>query len=271
MQQLFHFSDLDARSFLSSVQSSTIDLVLTDPPYIISKNTGMQAARAAKAALAAEGKKHKNHQLAVQTDFGPWDKSFTMSELDHCLVEAFRVLRTGGTIIVFFDLWKLSELKSSLEKAGFKQLRFIEWIKTNPVPINSKVNYLTNAREMALVAVKGGKPTFNSEYDNGTYFHPIYQGSKGERFHPTQKSVPMTEELIIKHSNHGDVVLDMFAGSGTTGVAAILRGRQFVGCEPNPAYYSKAQARLSETVPLPPMTAQELKDFATSKRKPVKK
>ena len=62
-----------------------------------------------------------------------------------------------------------------MEKCGFKQIRFIEWIKTNPQPLNSKVNYLTNCREIALLGIKKSKPTFNSKYDNGLYDNEIYQ------------------------------------------------------------------------------------------------
>ena len=54
----------------------------------------------------------------------------------------FRVLKNGGTLIVFFDIWKITPLKEIMEKIGFKQIRFIEWIKTNPQPLNSKINYL---------------------------------------------------------------------------------------------------------------------------------
>lgn len=64
------------------------------------------------------------------------------------------------------------------KKAGFRQLRFIEWVKTNPVPLNSSLNYLTNAREIALVGVKGANPTFNSQYDNGIYCYSINHSKK---------------------------------------------------------------------------------------------
>jgi DNA modification methylase len=146
-------------------------------------------------------------------------------------------------MICFYDLWKITELAQTMEAAKFKQLRFLEWVKTNPVPINQSVNYLTNAREIALLGVKGGKPTFNSKYDNGIYEYPI-EHSKG-RFHPTQKSLKLIRELIEKHSNPGDTVLDCFAGSCTTGVAALELGRSFVGCELDPGYFSQAQTRLS--------------------------
>ena len=145
-------------------------------------------------------------------------------------------------MICFYDLWKVTSLRDYFESAKFKQIRFIEWIKTNPVPLNSKTNYLTNAREIAVVGVKGGKPTFHSEYDNGVYSYPICH-DKG-RFHPTQKPVALLEELIEKHSNEGDLVLDCFAGSASTAVAAYNQNRDFIGCELSKEYFDKAMNRL---------------------------
>jgi site-specific DNA-methyltransferase (adenine-specific) len=139
----------------------------------------------------------------------------------------------------------------------FKQIRFIEWIKTNPQPINSKVNYLTNCREIALLGIKKSKPTFNSKYDNGIYKHPL-QGGRN-RFHPTQKSLPLFQELIEKHSNEGDIVLDCFAGSATTAIAAMNTGRNFVGCELDEEYYQKSLKRIEEkrlTLTTQPVTLQ---------------
>ena len=103
----------------------------------------------------------------------------------------------------------------------------IEWIKTNPQPLNSKTNYLTNSREIAITCIKGSKPTFNSKYDNGIYHYPL-QGGKN-RFHPTQKSLKLFEDLIEKHSNEGDTVLDTFLGSGTTLIACKNTNRNFKG------------------------------------------
>ena len=140
-------------------------------------------------------------------------------------------------MIMFFDLWKITVLKEIMEKYKFKQIRFLEWIKTNPQPINSKVNYLTNSREIALLCVKGGKPTFNSKYDTGIYNFPLQGGKK--RFHPTQKSLPLFEELIKKHSNEGDLVLDTFLGGGTTALACKNTNRNFKGCEISKEYYDK--------------------------------
>lgn len=179
-------------------------------------------------------------------DFGEWDKEF--SGLETVIKEGYRILRDGGTFICFYDLWKITPLKEFFEKYKYKQIRYIEWLKTNPVPINSKINYLTNSREIAVSAIKKSKPTFNSSYDNGLYQYPICQ-DKG-RFHPTQKPLAFMETLINKHSNEGDIVLDCFAGSCTTGVAALNTNRSFIGCEVNPEYYNKSIQRLQPILPL---------------------
>ena len=141
-----------------------------------------------------------------------------------------------------FELRKKIAINSPIVKAGFKQIRLVEWIKTNPQPINSSVNYLTNCREIALLGIKKTKPTFNSKYDKGIYSYPL-QGGK-DRFHPTQKSLPLFEDLIQKHSNEGDIVLDCFAGSATTAIAAIKTNRKFTGCELDKEYFTKAKERI---------------------------
>ncbi len=219
--------------FLKTIASNSVDLVLIDPPYEVSRDTNFQAGK-------ETGK--DTDRFRVSMDFGDWDNNFT--GLDEVIKECYRVLKKGGTFICFYDLWKITTLKEYMELAKFKQFRFIEWIKTNPVPLNSKTNYLTNSREIALVGVKGGNPTFNSEYDNGIYKYPICH-DKG-RFHPTQKPLALISELIEKHSGKGDLVLDCFSGSGTTAVAAAKTGRRFVGCEISKEYFEKSEKRIKE-------------------------
>ena len=227
------FNNQSCFELLASLENKTIDLVLIDPPYNISRPTNFQS---------GEETGKDTDRFRVSMDFGEWDKNFTGLEI--AIRECFRVLKDGGTMICFYDLWKIETLKSYLEAAGFVQIRFIEWIKTNPVPINSKINYLTNSREVAVLGVKKSKPTFHSEYDNGIYQYPICQ-DKG-RFHPTQKPLALIADLINKHSNEGEIVLDCFAGSCTTGVAAVLNNRQFIGCELDTEYYEKAVQRLKD-------------------------
>lgn len=218
-------------SFLKKIPDNSVDLFLTDPPYEVSRSTNFQS---------GDLKGNYTDRFRVSMDFGDWDNGF--SGLDIVVSEAYRILKKGGTFICFYDLWKLTILKEYFDNAKFKQIRFIEWVKTNPVPLNSKRNYLTNAREIAVLGVKVGKPTFNSEYDNGIYQYPICH-DKG-RFHPTQKPLVLIENLIVKHSNSGDIVVDCFSGSGTTAIASYNQRRNFIGCELSEEYYRKSIARL---------------------------
>jgi len=219
--------------YLKEIESNSINLVLIDPPYEVSRDTNFSSGKPTGRDV---------DRFRVSMNFGDWDNNFT--GLDVVIKECYRVLKKGGTMICFYDLWKITTLKQYFENARFKQLRFIEWIKTNPVPLNSKTNYLTNAREIAVVGVKGGKPTFHSEYDNGIYSYPICH-DKG-RFHPTQKPVALLEELIEKHSNEDDLILDCFAGSASTAVAAYNTHRNFIGCEISKEYWEKSVERLCQ-------------------------
>jgi len=284
--KLFHKEGLE---LLSQIPDKSVDLILTDPPYITSRKTGMDkwvkhvtkqdASGSVNIKTEEEWESYKTleewhnffrtgnvhiggwardfskmrgdylkygsiygKKFAVKTDYGEWDSEFTMEQLQLFVNHFHRVLRDGGTCIIFFDIWKLSYLKEQLEAAKFKQLRFVEWVKTNPQPVNSGVNYLTNCREIALLAIKKSKPTFNSKYDKGIYEYPIYGGK--DRFHPTQKSLPLFEDLMLKHSNKGDIVLDCFSGSGTTAIAALNTGRKFIGCELDEEFFNKAIERV---------------------------
>tara|TARA_B100000282_G_scaffold121793_1_gene86813 strand:- start:437 stop:1270 length:834 start_codon:yes stop_codon:yes gene_type:complete len=254
--------------YLNTIDNNSVDLVLTDPPYVISRDTGMNShynevkenekqgiefikteeewEKYKKLNSITDDSKKNNYmkygtiygkKYCVKTDYGTWDSEFTLEILELFISEYYKKLKKGGTMIVFFDIWKITHLKEIMEKCKFKQIRFIEWIKTNPQPLNSKTNYLTNCREIALLGVKGGKPTFNSSYDNAIYNYPLQGGVN--RFHPTQKSLPLFEELIRKHSNENDVVMDTFLGGGTTAIACKNTNRTFKGCEISKEYYDK--------------------------------
>jgi site-specific DNA-methyltransferase (adenine-specific) len=265
----------DGLKYLQTIQANSIDLILTDPPYIISKDSGMNEhynnvkfnednnieyvkseeeweTYKTENAIDDDNNKEKymkygsiyGKKYCVKTDYGAWDSDFTMEALDTFIGEYYKKLKKGGTLIMFFDLWKITNLKDIMEKHKFRQIRFIEWIKTNPQPRNSKVNYLTNCREIALLGVKDGGPTFNSSYDNAIYQFPL-QGGKN-RFHPTQKSLELFEALINKHSNEGDTVLDTFLGSGTTALASRNTKRKFKGCEISKEYCDKINELINQ-------------------------
>lgn len=268
IQNNIDVKNMSGIEYLKTINNNSIDLILTDPPYIISKDSGMNEhynnvkfneendivqvktedewiEYKTQNGIEDDTNKEKymkygsiyGKKYCVKTDYGDWDSDFTMEILEEFICEYYKKLKKGGTLIMFFDLWKITDLKYLLEKYKFKQIRFIEWIKTNPQPRNSKVNYLTNCREIALIGVKDGNPTFNSSYDNGIYMYPL-QGGKN-RFHPTQKSLVLFEELIKKHSNENDTILDTFLGSGTTAIACKNTNRNFKGCEIAKEYYDK--------------------------------
>ena len=237
------FHNINGLEMLKQIDSKSVDLVLTDPPYIISKKTGMDALF--NADDATKDKAKYGSKYAIQTDYGEWDSNFTLENLEEFIKEFSRVLKNGGSCIIFFDLWKIETLSKLLEKHKFGKLRFIEWVKTNPVPINSKATYLSNAREIAISCVKGGKAIFNSEYDNGIYKYPIYQGKREiDRIHPTQKSLELFEDLIKKHTNEGGVVVDPFGGSATTYIACQHLNRKCYSSEISNDYYAKCQTRI---------------------------
>ena len=221
---------------LSKIEKNSIDLIIIDPPYLISRDSNFT-----KISEYTSDDMKKKYNISL--DFGNWDKS----DLDWNFLfkEYNRILKKGGTIIVFYDVWKATEIKLSAESVGFKQPRVCAWIKTNPVPINSKVNYLSNATEYFFTFVKGGKPTFHSQYDNGFYSYPICHGK--ERFdHPTQKPLLLIKDLISKHSNPGDLVLDSFAGTGTTGHACKIIDREFILIEKDLTYFNIINDRLNK-------------------------
>lgn len=265
------FNQEGIKFLTENVKDNSVDLVLTDPPYITSRKTGMDqlynnieknnCSRSEQEWNEWVSKKYKIYtekqkenflkygsiygkKYAVRTQYGDWDDTFSLQQLEMFIEQFYKKLRVGGTCIIFFDLWKIGILKELMEKYKFKQIRMIEWVKTNPQPLNSKVNYLTNSREVALLGIKKSKPTFNSSYDNGLYYYPI---QTVQRFHPTQKNTDLFIEIIKKHTNPNDLVVDTFLGSGTTAVACAQIQRKFIGCEMNKDYYAKIISRLNKT------------------------
>ena len=225
----------DCFDLIKDIDSKSVDLILVDPPYLISRSSNFKnySDDASQELITKYGK--------VSIDFGEWDKG----ELDWDLLfkEYYRILKDSGTLIIFYDVWKSNDIKLMADKYKFKQPRVGQWQKTNPVPINSKLNYLSNAIEFFFTFVKGKKPTFHSVYDNGVYKYPICHGK--ERYdHPTQKPLALISDIINKHSNEGDVVLDNFAGTGTTAHACILNNRNYIVIERDDKYFDILKSRI---------------------------
>lgn len=222
---------------LIKIKSKTIDLILIDPPYLISKTSNFH--RYTNNATNDSIRKFS----ILSNDFGDWDKEDI--DFDFLFKEFYRILKKGGSLIIFFDIWKSTYIKEIAYKYKFKQSRICSWVKNNPTPINSKHNYLSNSIEYFFTFVKGGKPTFNSKYDNGIYNFPICNG-KERKNHPTQKPLLLFKEIIRKHSNENDTILDCFAGTGTTGIASNDLNRNYILIEKNTDYYNIIIKRFSE-------------------------
>ena len=227
--QDFKLKTTSFKDLLKSLPPGKVDLILTDPPYSISKKTGFKQLG-----------ENSIERFAVSMDFGKWDKK----EIDLKVFAklSFKALRKGGTIICFYDLWKITKVQEAFISAGFGMIRLIIWEKTNPVPLNSHSIYLSNSREVAVLGVKQGKPTFNSKYDNGIYSFPIPR----KRIHPTQKPLQLMEALIKKHSKPKDLVIDPFVGSGTTALASLKLKRRFIGGDKDSSYIKQARNRIEK-------------------------
>ena len=221
---------VDCYEELKKIPNNSVDLILTDPPYQISR----------KSNFTKNSTNKKFNQISL--DFGVWDhEEVNLFEL---FKEFKRVLKDGGTIIIFYDIWKSQNFKLIAEDLKLKQPRVGQWVKTNPVPINSKTNYLSNSIEFFFCFVKKNKKTFNSEYNKGIYHFPICHGRE-RTSHPTQKPINLIKELILTHSNEGEIVLDCFAGSGTTGVACQSVNRKYILMENSKEYYDIIVDRIS--------------------------
>jgi len=135
--------------FLSGLAKSSVDLCLTDPPYIISKDSGMDRLLRSEDVDEKYGRKY-----AYATDYGDWDKDFTINDLDQSIYLIKRALREGGSFIVFFDMWKLETLKNILEFHKFSKIRIVEWVKTNPVQLTQKQPICLMLRSMRCLALR---------------------------------------------------------------------------------------------------------------------
>lgn len=204
---------------LDFTEDKEFDLILTDPPYNISKENNFKT-------MGRSG-----------IDFGEWDKGF--NQLSWLRV-AKKHLKKGGSLIIFNDWKNIGEIAKYASENGFEVKDLIRWEKSNPMPRNRDRRYITDFEVAVWLVKKGGKWKFNrmnETYDRPLLKYPAPTGKK--RIHPTQKPVELLEELIKRHTNEGDEVLDLFAGSGSTGVACLNTGRKFTLNEIDVEMYNK--------------------------------
>lgn len=227
--------NMDCLEYLS-VTNKVFDLVVMDLPYAISTKSGFS------------GGKNKKF-TSINTEYGDWDSTESLRP-ESLLPKLYNRICSGGTAILFYPENKISNLWNLSKELGFYQQRIIIWKKTNPVPKNSRINYLTGAFEMALSITKPApKKTFNSVYNSGIYEFPIEHSKY--RIHNTQKPVKLIQSIIEDNANPGDLIFDGCFGSGTTAVSAYNSGMVFIGCENNEHIYSQAVARIKNQTKIP--------------------
>lgn len=217
----------DCLSFLKDIKDNSIDLILVDPPYNISKlNDNRDRSKLNSPIMRRES--------PLKYDFGDWDNKtrgefleFTKSWLKECC----RVLKENGTIISFFNKEDISLLGWEAKNFGVRTRTIFTWCKSNPVPSFRKVNYLS-ATEFIWIGSKG-KWTFNfkMQKEMKNFMITANGSSYKESKHPTEKPLSLIKHLIEIHSNKGDLVLDCFMGSGTTPIACEELGRNFIGTD----------------------------------------
>ena len=153
-------------------------------------------------------------------------------------------LDKNGSFIVFNDWKNLGDISRYAEDLGFVTKDMLRLEKTNPMPRNRDRRYITDYECAIWFTMPKAKWVFNRQHDK--YQRPKFVHSIDKGLHPTQKSLGLMTDLINIHSNEGDVVLDCFLGSGSTGVAAINTNRKFIGIELDKDYFAIAEQRINE-------------------------
>ena len=231
-------------NILPNIPENSIDMIFADPPYFLS-NGGF---------TCHAGKK-------VSVNKGKWDISkgkeenylFTLRWLRECQ----RVLTPNGTIWVTGTSHIIYTVGYAMQDLGYKILNDIAWFKVNPPP-NLSCRYFTHSTETILWAAKNKESRHHFNYglmkkmNNDKQMLSLWSikapGSDEKKYgkHPTQKPLQLLERIVLASSRKGDIVLDPFTGSSTTGIAAIKENRQFMGIELEEVYLKTSIKRLKD-------------------------
>lgn len=244
----------DCVAEMTKLPASSVDLVFADPPYNLQ--------------LKGELKRpDESHVDAVNND---WDKFSSFAAYDDFtrawLLAARRAMKPSATIWVIGSYHNIFRVGAALQDAGFWILNDVIWRKSNPMP-NFRGARLTNAHETLIWAAKSEKSKYTFNYRalktgnddlqmRSDWEFPICTGAErikgedGAKTHPTQKPESLLYRILIASTKPGDVVLDPFFGSGTTGAAAKYLGRRFIGFERDKGYIAAAKKRIAKVKPL---------------------
>jgi modification methylase len=240
----------DCIEMMNSLPENSVDLIFADPPYN----------------LQLKGDLHRPDNSKVDAVDDEWDQFDSFRAYDDFTTEwlkaARRILKPNGAIWVIGSYHNIFRVGSALQNQGFWILNDVVWRKSNPMP-NFRGKRFTNAHETMIWASKseGAKYTFNYEalkaLNEGIQMrsdwvlpictgHERLKNENGDKAHPTQKPESLLHRLLVGSTNPGDVILDPFFGTGTTGAVAKMLGRNFIGIEREEAYRKVAEKRIAK-------------------------
>jgi len=236
------------------IPDESVNLIYADPPYNLSGKS-----------LNLINNRTGGPFYKMNEDWDTWNYDEYVEFTKEWIAEAWRVLKSNGSLYVSCTYHNIGEIIVIAKNIGFKQNNIITWYKTNAMPNITKRTF-THSTEYVCWFVKGKKWKFNYEESKKLNPHrtkdgkprqmrdfmelPLVQGKErikgenGRAIHPTQKPEKLIEIIIIASSDIGDIVLDPFFGTGTTGVVAQKLGRKWIGIEINERYIKVAEKRI---------------------------
>lgn len=224
MYQLFND---DCMNVLSRLEDKGIDLVIIDPPYSI--------ATGGSGGSFGTGKR-SYHKSIQELGYG----------IKNCVLEELCRVMNKINIYIWCNKEQLKQYMDFFIEKGCKP-ELLTWHKTNPVPTcNNK--YLSDTEYLLFFREKGVKLFGSYATKKKYYISPTNKKDKDRYGHPTIKPVSILKNLVLNSSNEGDIVLDCFMGSGSTGVACLETNRRFIGVEIEKEYFSVANERINETL-----------------------
>lgn len=251
----------DCVDMMRSLPAASVDMIFADPPYN----------------LQLGGDLHRPEGSKVDAVTDDWDKFESLATYDRFthawLKEARRILKPNGSIWVIGSYHNIFRVGAALQDQDYWILNDIIWRKANPMP-NFKGTRFTNAHETLIWASTSEKARYTFNYRamktlndelqmRSDWLIPICGGAErlkkdGQKVHPTQKPEALLYRIMLACSNPGDVVLDPFFGTGTTGAVAKRLGRHFIGIEREDDYIAAAHARIELALPLDESTIKTM-------------
>lgn len=259
----------DCVKAMNEMEENSVDLIFADPPYNLQLGEALT----------------RPDNSNVNGVYEEWDNFESLSAYDEYtrkwMTAARRVLKDDGALWVIGSYHNIFRVGYILQDLGFWILNDVIWNKTNPMP-NFKGTRFTNAHETLIWASKNPNSRYTFNYEamkalnedtqmRSDWQIPLCTGKErlkdeqGEKLHPTQKPEALLYRVIMSSSKPGDVILDPFFGTGTTGAVAKKLGRNFIGIEKDAAYVAGAQARIDS---IKPVENEICLEYSSKKRQP---